>query len=113
VTMVATLTEDAGEVSGFVRTNGVPVSGAMLVLVPENSEDSPSLFRRAESATDGSFILSQIAPGRYTVVAITDGWELEWARATVIGRYLPLGKSVSVPTRGTVTLPEALTPQQR
>jgi hypothetical protein len=37
-----------------------------------------------------------VAPGDYTVVAIRDGWELDWAQPQVIRRYLPGGVAVTV-----------------
>jgi hypothetical protein len=37
-----------------------------------------------------------VAPGEYTVVAIEDGWKLDWARPEVIAPYLPKGVSVKV-----------------
>jgi hypothetical protein len=38
-----------------------------------------------------------VTPGAYTVVAIEDGWELDWAKPEVIGRFLKGGVPVTVP----------------
>ena len=37
------------------------------------------LFRRDQSDLDGTFTLQGIVPGRYTVLAIEGGWELDWS----------------------------------
>jgi hypothetical protein len=68
----------------------------MVVLVPKDAAGFPELVRRDQSDSDGSFALRDAAPGQYTVVAIEDGWGLDWARPEVIGRYLPGGITVTV-----------------
>jgi hypothetical protein len=68
----------------------------MVVLVPKNKSAIRSLVRRDQSDSDGSFVLRDVAPGSYTVVAIQDGWNLDWAQPKVIGRYLPLGIAVTI-----------------
>jgi hypothetical protein len=40
--------------------------------------------------------LKNVVPGQYTVVAIEDGWELDWSQPEVIARYLPRGLAVTV-----------------
>jgi hypothetical protein len=37
-----------------------------------------------------------VVPGQYTVVAIQDGWQLDWSLPKVINRYLPGGIPVTV-----------------
>jgi len=37
------------------------------------------LVRRDQSDSDGIFTLHSVVAGQYTVVAISDGWDLEWA----------------------------------
>jgi hypothetical protein len=71
----------------------------MVVLVPKEPGAFRSLVRRDQSDSDGSFSLHDVAPGQYTVVAIEDGWDLDWARPEVIGRYLPQGIAVTVTER--------------
>jgi 5-hydroxyisourate hydrolase-like protein (transthyretin family) len=73
------------------------LAGVMVVLVPQDPGANRGLFRRDQSDSDGSFSLRDAAPGKYTVVAIEDGWELEWARPEVIRRYLSKGVGVTVP----------------
>jgi hypothetical protein len=83
-------------VEGFARKDGRGKGGAMVVLVPGSQSASTGLFRRDQSDSDGSFSLRDVAPGRYTVVAIEGGWALDWSQPEVIGRYLKRGIAVTV-----------------
>jgi hypothetical protein len=40
--------------------------------------------------------MTPIFPGRYTLLAIENGWDLEWASASVLFRYLPSGLPVDL-----------------
>jgi 5-hydroxyisourate hydrolase-like protein (transthyretin family) len=97
VSLAATLVESSGSVSGFAKDDGKPAAGVMILLVPVNPSGNRELFRRDQSDSDGSFALKRVIPGEYMVVAIADGWTLDWARPEVIGHYLPGGLKVSVP----------------
>jgi hypothetical protein len=94
VTLAAVIAESDTAVRGFAKLDGKPAPGAMIVLVPVDGDRSA--FRRDQSDSDGSFVLKQVVPGQYTVVAIEDGWELEWARSEVMARYAPHGLKVTV-----------------
>jgi hypothetical protein len=84
-------------VEGFARNkNGKGQPGVMIVLVPKEPLAFRVLIRRDQSDSDGSFSLRDVTPGQYTVVAIQDGWELDWERPEVIGRYLSHGIAVTV-----------------
>ena len=72
----------------------------MIVLVPQDPGHNLPLFRRDQSDSDGTFTLSNVVPGQYTVVAIANGWELEWANPAVLQPYLKGGESVQVPAEG-------------
>jgi hypothetical protein len=87
----------------------------MVVLVPQDRGANRGLFRRDQSDSDGSFSLRDAAPGKYTVVAIEDGWELEWARPQVIRRYLSQGVGVTITDHSAklVQLPEPVPVQAR
>jgi hypothetical protein len=114
VTLAATLVEGAATVSGFAKAGGRPASGAMVVLVPASPGADRELFRRDQSDSDGSFTLKRVIPGEYTLVAIEDGWTLDWARAEVIGHYLPGGVKVTVAARSRdVQLKDAVAVQPR
>jgi 5-hydroxyisourate hydrolase-like protein (transthyretin family) len=114
--LVATVSQSETRVEGFTRNkNGKGQPGVMMVLVPKEAAAFPSLVRRDQSDSDSSFSLRDVAPGQYTVVAIQDGWELDWARQEVIGRYLSHGVAVTV-TEGSgklLKLSEAVPVQSR
>ncbi len=90
------LAEGATQVTGFAFKDGKGLPGVMIVLVPKNPGANWALFRRDQSDSDGSFGLRDVVPGQYTVVAIEEGWELDWAKPEVISRYLPKGIPVTV-----------------
>lgn len=96
VTLIAILARGTTRVIGFARKDGKAMAGAMIVLVPKDPAANWAMFRRDQSDSDGSFTFRDVVPGQYTAVAIEDGWELEWARAEVIGRYLPRGTAVTI-----------------
>ncbi len=83
-------------IEGFVRKDGKAAPGAMVVLVPAAPEADIELFRRDQSDLDGSFVLLNVMPGKYTAVAILDGWTLEWGKPEVLAQYLPKGVPVTV-----------------
>ena len=96
VKLKVVLSEGTGQVTGFALKDGKPVDGVMVVLVPEVPEHNLVLFRRDQSDSDGSFLLGGVHPGKYTVVAIENGWDLEWFAPGVIEKYLAGGESVQV-----------------
>jgi len=113
VQVVATVSLGETRVEGFARrvraagdrsagagaAEGKGQAGAMVVLVPKEPAAFRALVRRDQSDSDGSFSLHDVAPGQYTVVAIEDGWDLDWTRPEVIGRYLSQGIAVTVTER--------------
>jgi hypothetical protein len=68
----------------------------MIVLVPKDPALNPAEFRRDQSDSDGSFMLPDVIPGDYTIVAIKDGWDLEWMRTQTIRKYLAGGIAIAV-----------------
>jgi hypothetical protein len=96
LTVTATLAQGVARVEGFARRETKGVAGVMVVLAPKNKAAFRALVRRDQSDSDGSFSLRDAAPGQYTVVAIENGWELDWSRPEVLARFLPKGVAVSV-----------------
>jgi Carboxypeptidase regulatory-like domain len=84
----------SGQIEGMAERNGRPASGVMVLLAPEDAKDNQILFRRDQSDSDGSFLLFNIIPGRYRLLAIDDGWELDWANPSVLAAFLK--KSIAV-----------------
>jgi len=86
----------SGAVDGIVKHADQPAGGVMVVLVPLDRTSDAERFRRDQSDLDGSFTLPNIVPGRYAVIAIEDGWKLEWGRREVLTRYLARGVPVTI-----------------
>jgi hypothetical protein len=89
-----------GQVTGTVLRDGKPFAGAMVVLVPSDPGNNAILSRRDQSDSDGTFTLAGAIPGKYTVVAIENGWDLEWLSPNVIKAYLAQGTPVEVMPNG-------------
>jgi hypothetical protein len=83
-----------GQVEGAAERDGRPASGVMVLLAPEDAKDNQTLFRRDQSDSDGTFLLSNVIPGRYRLLAIDEGWDLDWADPNVLAAYLQ--KSIRV-----------------
>jgi hypothetical protein len=96
LSLVVNLSQGATQLTGFARRDGKGAAGVMVVLVPRQLAAMDSLVRRDQSDSDGSLSLRNVVPGQYTVVAIQDGWSLDWAEPHVIARYLPGGVPVTV-----------------
>ena len=88
-----------GTISGIVVSDGKPLAGACVVLIPAAAEDE-SLYRADQSDSDGSFNLRAVIPGKYTLIAIADGWEVEWQNRDVAAAYLKDGVPVVVSADG-------------
>jgi uncharacterized GH25 family protein len=91
-------------VQGIAKKSGKGFAGAMVVLVPAEPKGNHDLFRRDQSDLDGTFSLPGIIPGSYTVLAIENGWDLDWSQPEVIAAYMKHGKKIEVGTHGTQTL---------
>jgi len=105
----------AVNVEGFAKRAGKAAPGAMVVLVPKDPESHRDLFRRDQSDQDGSFSLRSVVPGSYMIVAIENGWDLDWSRPGVIAHYAEHGKTVTVPdgTQGSMHVPDPVEVQAR
>ena len=115
LTVSLSLAEGKVNVEGFAKRAGKPGSGAMIVLVPKNPDANRDLFRRDQSDLDGSFTLHNVIPGAYTLIAIEDGWDLDWAKPAVVAPYLKHGQPIKVEdqTRGPLHVPDAVEVQKK
>ena len=97
----------SGEVQGIARKTEKPFAGAMVVLVPRNPDGNRDLFRRDQSDLDGTFVFHNVVPGSYRVVAIEDGWDLDWSQPEVIAGYAKRGIPLQVADKAgqNLTLP--------
>ena len=96
LTLVVKLNAGGMRVEGMAGKNGKGMAGAMVLLVPKDPAAFPESVRRDQTDSDGSFAVRDVAPGQYTLLAIEDGWPLDWTQPEVIGRYLPGGVAVTV-----------------
>ncbi len=94
--------EAKSSLSGFALKNGKPIAGAMILLVSQDSVGGKPTYHRDQSDSDGSFSMSPLFPGRYTLLAIENGWDLEWADPAVLFRYLPSGQAIEIPPDSSV-----------
>jgi hypothetical protein len=103
-----TLVAGSTEVEGIAKRAGHAFAGAMVVLVPKNPETDHDLFRRDQSDLDGTFVLHNVVPGTYTILAIENGWDLDWSQPNVISAYVRHGHGLAIshPTARTITVPE-------
>jgi hypothetical protein len=97
--IVITLVTGTTNVEGVASHAGKGAPGAMIVLVPEDPENHRELFRRDQSDLDGSFNLPNVVPGTYTVLAIENGWDLDWSQPAVIVQYAKHAQSLKVPAQ--------------
>jgi hypothetical protein len=110
-----TLVAGSVNVEGTVKRDGKAFAGAMVVLVPKNPEGNRDLFRRDQSDLDGTFSLRAAVPGSYTVLAIENGWDLDWSQPSVIAAYTKRGRAVEVggQTGRPLTLADAVEVQSK
>ena len=109
------LAEGKTKIEGFVKRGGKAASGVMVVLVPKDPENHQDMFRRDQSDLDGSFVLPDVVPGSYTVVAVEDAWGFDWSKPTLLARYAEHGQTLTIGEliQGAVHLPEAVQVQPR
>jgi hypothetical protein len=99
LTVALSLVGGSVTVEGFAKRAGKGVSGTMIVLVPKAPEANHDRFRRDQSDLDGSFSLANVIPGSYTIVAIENGWDLDWSEPAVLAHYLVHGQTLEVGDR--------------
>jgi hypothetical protein len=99
LTVALSLVGGSVTVEGFAKRAGKGASGAMVVLVPKNPEANHDRFRRDQSDLDGSFSLPNVIPGSYTIVAIENGWGLDWSEPAVLAQYLQHGQTIEAGDR--------------
>jgi carboxypeptidase family protein len=107
-----TLVAGTTEIQGVVHRGGKPFAGAMVVLVPGNPDADHDLFRRDQSDQDGTFSLRGVIPGAYTVLAIENGWELDWSQPGVLAAYMKHGQPIAVGSQS-VRLPGPIEVQSK
>ena len=96
VNLTLTIEQGLGQVTGVVQLEGKPIAGVMVLLVPESGAEMEENSRMDESDSDGTFNLGGILPGEYVLMAIKDGWDLDWAKPGVLKPYLSAGQKLTL-----------------
>lgn len=96
VDLTVTLGQGQGQVTGVVHLEGKPAAGVMVLLVPASGQQMEEDSRLDMSDSDGTFLLGGILPGDYVLLAIKDGWDLEWSKSEVLRPYLSAGQKMSI-----------------
>src|SRR6266853_582320 len=104
VRLAVRIGQGLGRVDGVALRDAKPAAGVMILLIPNQSQNYPFRFRRDQSDSDGSFTLQEVLPGRYTLVAIENGWNQQWADPAVFKQWLSGGEAVQVAPNGKYTV---------
>ncbi len=56
----------------------------LVLLIPASGENLEDDFRMDQSDSDGTFALREILPGKFLLMAIENGWDLEWTNPAVL-----------------------------
>jgi hypothetical protein len=97
IQITVTASAPIASVTGSVVRNGKPTSGVFVLLVPEDLNAGSGAWIVNQSDSDGSFVCERVPSGRYTAVAIDQGWKLDWRRPEVISPYLAHGVGMMIP----------------
>jgi Carboxypeptidase regulatory-like domain len=100
VDVAVVLGKGMGQIRGVAQREGHGVGGTMVLLVPANPGANYVLFRRDQSDSDGTFNLPQVVPGKYSVLALQGGWDLEWSKPAVLKSYLAKAETIDVAAGG-------------
>ena len=114
VTLTAFAAPANASIYGLAQIAGKPAPGVFVLLVPSDPYAGRDAWRPNQSDSDGSFLFRHVPPGAYSLVAIQQGWTLDWARPEVIARYF--GKAVNLtvgPSSTRITLKDPLEAQPK
>lgn len=87
----------SASLNGFARMDGKPAHGAMILLLPADPAERTLHSWCDQSDLDGSFHLLNIPPGRYSLLALDDAWDLDLQREGALDHYLPLATPITIP----------------
>ncbi|MGB7844775.1 MAG: carboxypeptidase regulatory-like domain-containing protein [Candidatus Acidiferrum sp.] len=91
-----TMGRGQGEITGVAKLDDKPAAGMMVLLVPASGQNLEEDSRLDQTDSDGTFTLPAISPGKYSLVAIEDGWDLEWTNAGILKPYLGKAQSLQI-----------------
>ncbi|HEV2991707.1 MAG TPA: carboxypeptidase-like regulatory domain-containing protein [Candidatus Angelobacter sp.] len=100
VKLTVVLSPGLAQVDGIALKDDTPAAGVLVLMVPEEAAANPQLFRLDQSDSDGTFSIASAVPGKYTLVAIENGWSLQWINPKIIKPYLAQGVPIQVEPKG-------------
>ena len=109
-----TITAAPGEtkLDGIALRDGKPVPAAMVLLIPQPGDPDIGI-PRDQSDSDGTFTLPNVHPGRYSLLAIDHGRNLEYHNPRVLAPYLAHATDVVVPLAGAKSVQVTVQPRRR
>ena len=115
VTVDVQLAGSLVKVEGVAQRNGKAAAASMVILVPAGGDTDEALFRRDQSDLDGSFILHNVQPGHYLLIALDDAWALHWTDPAVLTPYLLHATPLDITADGpkVLQLPQPVSAQPR
>lgn len=96
VRLTAVMGRGFGGVKGVVKAEGKALAGVLVLLLPAAGGNLERDARMDQSDSDGTFMLGRIFPGKYVLVAIEDGWDLDWTDRSVMAPYREKGQVVEI-----------------
>ncbi|MEO8735669.1 MAG: carboxypeptidase regulatory-like domain-containing protein, partial [Edaphobacter sp.] len=92
------IAEGRATLTGIVTVQDKPSVGAMVLLVPATLGDQAgvNIIRRDQTNTDGSFDLDNVLPGQYILIAIDQGWQINWKDPSTLRGYMMHGVPVEL-----------------
>jgi len=108
------LSSRAGQINGtLVNEKSQPVPGIEAVMVPDRFRDRADLIKTAVTDKDGRFTIRGIPPGEYKIFAWEAIEQFAYFDPDVLRQFEQLGKAVSIPESGKITLEVKLIPAQQ
>ena len=96
VQLTIILASGTGQVTGTAQLDEKPKAGVLVLLLPESGENLEDDFRMDQSDSDGTFTLRDILPGRYLLMAIENGWDLEWSNPAVLKPFREHAEAIEI-----------------
>lgn len=100
VRLTVELSQGLGRVEGVALRDAKGAGGVMIFLVSKDPRGSASVVGRAQSDSDGTFEISDVPPGDYSILAVQNGWDDDWADAELLQSWLSGGAAVTVAPNG-------------
>jgi len=114
VELTLTAVRAVATVSGFAVRGGHGTPGVFVALLPVSENAGLEARQPNQSDSDGSFYFPNVPAGEYLVMAIDDGWGLDWARREGMAKYMAKAVRVTVPPHAKeVNLPSAVEVQAK